>query len=89
MPPKPTRTVRDLTLASWAAALRQADHDGYVVLTAASFAGYALLIGGDVYRARAMIPGERESSGFWAEVHERIDSVATEEMVHAEVASCR
>ena len=78
-------TWRDLIALSWRQALANADRDGYVVLTPASFAGYALeRSGGDVTRARELLRGDRE--GFWADVHSRLDAVETEAMLGMESA---
>ena len=80
MPSREARTWRDLIDLSWRESLKRADTDGYVVLNPASFAGYVLeRSGGDVPRARGLIPGERV--GFWSDVHDRLDAVATEDMV--------
>lgn len=75
-------STRPALLSSWHAAQRRADTSGAVVLTAASFAGYALeQSGGQVHRARGLVPGG-DSGGdslFWARVRSILDDVEREE----------
>ncbi len=71
-------STRETILRSWWAAARMADSSGAVVLTAASFAGYALsAVDGDAALAHGLVP--TEASPFWARVHDAIDQVLAEE----------
>lgn len=71
-------TTRETILRSWWAARRQADVNGAVTLTAASFAGFALeAADGDTERAKALVPPELEV--FWARTRDALEQVAIEE----------
>ena len=71
-------TTRETILRSWWAAKRQADANGAVTLTAASFAGHALeAADGDVRAAHKL--ASTDPGSFWSRVHDALDQVAAEE----------
>jgi hypothetical protein len=84
--PKPDTTTRSALLSSWDAARRQADLTGAIVLNAASFAGYALAVGGTIAGAQALIP-KADGSLFYARVHAALSSVDHEEREAARVSA--
>jgi hypothetical protein len=71
-------STRETILRSWWAARRSANETGAIVMTAPTFAGYALeQSDGDATAAHALVP--KEPLGYAARVHSALDLVVAEE----------
>ncbi len=65
-----------LCRASWLASQREAAVTGRLVLTAASFVGYAMEVAyGDLTRARMLVPLAAIDSVMWARVCDAFDQI--------------
>lgn len=72
-------STRETILRSWWAARRSANETGAIVMTAPTFAGYALeQSGGDATAAHELVP--KEPVAYSARVHSALDLVRDEEL---------
>jgi hypothetical protein len=72
-------TTRIGVLGAWEAAQRRADADGGLTLSAAAFAGHALVqAGGDASAAMAFVPDD--AVVFWGRVRSLLLAIVAEEL---------